>query len=89
MNEGEDKKTRDNDINYLKAFRKAGPFFGLGIQLAAAVVIMFFIGHWLDEKWGTTPWMMLAGITFGAAAGLYNFIKTVSSLDKKDENNKK
>ena len=71
-----------------KTFRAVGPFFTLGIQLAAAVALMFFLGRWLDERWGTTPWMMLAGTTLGATAGLYNFIKTSVDIGKKEEKQK-
>jgi len=67
-----------------RAFRELGPIFGLGIQLAASIAVMFFIGRWLDERWGTAPWMMLTGTAFGAAAGMYNFIKTVTGVTKKE-----
>ena len=83
MDDPDKKKTRWGLTNSFDAFRDAGPVFGLGIQMAAAVVIMFFSGRWLDDKWGTAPWMMVVGLFFGAAAGLFNFIRTVSRLDKK------
>lgn len=65
-----------------KAFREAAPFLGAGLQMAAAVVLMFFAGRWLDAKFGTDPWLMLAGMVVGAAGGLYAFIRTVSEVDK-------
>ncbi len=80
-----DEKKTDGELGaFPKAFRIAGPLFGLGIQLAAAVVVMFFVGRWLDGRWGTTPWMMLAGIMVGAAAGFYQFIKTVNDVNKRE-----
>jgi F0F1-type ATP synthase assembly protein I len=66
--------------------RKAGPLFGSGIQLAASVVIMFFIGRWADSTWNTKPWLMLIGIIFGTTAGLYNFFKIVNRVER--DNNK-
>jgi len=68
--------------SYGKAIRSAGPLFGSGVQLAASVVIMFFLGKWLDQQFNTTPWLMVVGIVFGVGAGLYNFIKLVSRVDK-------
>ncbi len=68
---------------YGNALRSAGPIFGSGIQLAATVVLMFFIGRWLDRQFGTDPWLMLVGIFFGLGAGLYNFVKIVQRVDKK------
>lgn len=80
-----DKKIPEREVGvFSKAFRIAGPLFGLGIQLAAAVVVMFFVGRWLDLQWGTTPWMMLAGTMVGAAAGFYQFIKTVNDVNKRE-----
>jgi ATP synthase protein I len=68
---------------YGNALRSAGPIFGSGIQLAATVVLMFFIGRWVDQKLGTDPWFMLVGIFFGLGAGLYNFVKIVQRVEKK------
>ena len=79
----------ENERGYIfRTFRVVGPFFTLGIQLAAAVALMFFIGRWLDERWGTAPWMMLTGTALGAIAGFYNFIKTSVDIGKKEENQK-
>lgn len=69
---------------YGKAMKTAGPLFGSGIQLAASVVLMFFLGRWLDEKFGTTPWLMIVGIFFGLGAGLYNFVRIVMKVDRQD-----
>jgi ATP synthase protein I len=72
--------------SYFKAIRVAGPLFGSGIQLAASVVIMFFLGKWLDEKFSTKPWLMLVGVIFGLSAGFYNFIKIVNKIEKDKTN---
>ena len=85
---GDRKKTSWGNLNSLNAFRDAGPFFGAGIQLAAAVVLMFFLGRWLDSQFETSPWLMLGGIVFGVGAGLYNFIRTVQQLEKKSTDKK-
>lgn len=61
--------------NSFKAYRAAGPLFGSGMQLAAAVVVFLFIGRWLDGVLGTDPWLMLTGALVGAAGGLYLFIR--------------
>ncbi|MGA2623983.1 MAG: AtpZ/AtpI family protein [Bacteroidota bacterium] len=80
----DEKRTEGESGVFSKAFRVAGPLFGIGIQLAAAVVMMFFVGRWLDQRWGTTPWMMLVGTMVGAAAGFYQFIKTVNDVNKRE-----
>ena len=43
----------------------------IGLELAAAVLLGFWAGYWLDKKLGTAPWLMLAGAAGGMAAGFY------------------
>lgn len=52
-------------------------YVGLGLQLAATVTIMIFIGVWLDGKFNTKPILTVVFSFLGVASGLYNFIKTV------------
>ena len=75
--------------NFSRAFLLAGPLFGSGIQLAAAVVFFFFVGRWLDGKFGTDPWLMLLGALIGAGGGLYNFIRIAirSSTTESEKSN--
>lgn len=75
--------------SFIKAYRDAAPYLALGIQLAATVVIMFYVGYWADEQFNTSPWLMLLGLGVGASAGLYNFFKTIIELGKKEEHEKK
>ena len=83
-----EKRTEGELGVFSKAFHVAGPLFGLGIQLAAAVVVMCFAGRWLDLRWGTTPWLMLTGTMVGAAAGFYQFIRTVNDVSKRESEKK-
>ncbi len=64
--------------------QEAAPFLGLGLQLAAAVLIFYFIGSWADRKLGTDPWLMIAGVAVGLVGGLIQFFRTVSGLTKND-----
>jgi ATP synthase protein I len=63
----EEKNSDRSWINYL----------GLGIELAATVTVMFFIGVWLDGKFNTTPILTVVFSFLGITSGLYNFIRTV------------
>lgn len=62
--------------------RDFGPFLTLGLQLAISVVVFFFIGYWLDGKFGTAPWCTLGGAFLGAAGGLIKFLREAISLGK-------
>jgi ATP synthase protein I len=66
-------------------YGKAYEIIAASIQLAAAVILMLFLGRWLDGKFGTAPWLMLAGLTVGFAAGLYAFLRSVQKLANNDQ----
>ncbi|MCX8011378.1 MAG: AtpZ/AtpI family protein [Ignavibacteria bacterium] len=69
--------------SYLEGYSKVGPYLGLGAQLAATVILMFFIGKYLDSVLNTYPLLLLVCSLLGAFAGLYNFIRSVLNLSKK------
>ena len=71
-----------------ESMHQAGPYLGLGTQLAATIVAMFFLGRWLDEQFNTFPILILIFTFAGSAAGLYNFIKTVLELNEKRKKGK-
>jgi F0F1-type ATP synthase assembly protein I len=62
-----------------------GPFLTLGIQLALAVVVFFFLGRWLDTLLGTAPWLMIGGLVAGITGGLIHFFRTAIALGKKQD----
>lgn len=78
MNQG-DKKDNGEGKKFVQS---VGPYIGLGLQLAATVVVMVFIGVWLDGKFNTTPYLTVLCSLLGIFAALYNFIKTVTKGDK-------
>lgn len=50
-------------------------YAGIGFQLAASVLIFLFLGQWLDERFGTEPWLLLIGVLIGAGAGFYSIYR--------------
>jgi ATP synthase protein I len=63
-------------------FKEYAPYLGLGIQLAATVAILAFLGIWLDKKFDSSPWFTIGCSFFGVFAGLYNFIRAVIKSGK-------
>ncbi|MCI0707772.1 MAG: AtpZ/AtpI family protein [Ignavibacteriae bacterium] len=67
-----------------KFYKEFGPFLTLGVQLAAAVIVFYFIGSWVDKSYDTSPAFTLVGIMLGTVGGLIKFFKTVIDLSKKE-----
>ena len=60
--------------------RKSGLAYAAAFSLFAAVVAGLLLG-WLLDRWlGTRPWLLVTGLVLGAAAGLYEFVRTSSKL---------
>lgn len=80
------KKNQKLDIT--QSYKEIGPYLGLGTQLAATIVLLFFVGRWLDSYLGSEPWFTISFSFLGGFAGIYNFIKTVLELNKKQKSEK-
>lgn len=48
-----------------------------GVQLAASVVAGLLFGNYVDGHLGTSPWLMIAGLSLGFAGGLVNLLRIV------------
>ena len=60
--------------------RKSGLAYAAAIALFASVVSGLIAG-WLLDRWlGTGPWLLVAGIVLGAAAGFYELIRITSKI---------
>lgn len=40
-------------------------YLGLGIQIAASMVMPLLLGVWLDRKFNLSPWLTIVGAGFG------------------------
>ena len=49
----------------------------LGVEMVAALVIAVVIGWGLDRVFHTRPWLMIAFVPLGAAAGLRNVFRAM------------
>lgn len=81
--EKEEKRFRVGTVN--KVLHEFGPYLTLGMQLAAAVLLFFFIGYFVDKRYGTEPTFMIIGLALGTAGGFIKFFKSIAELQKKDE----
>lgn len=61
----------------------------VGLELGLPIVIGILIGHWMDQKFGTGPWLTLFFLMCGIFAGfsfLYRMSKRYMRESKKVEN---
>ena len=52
-------------------------FVGLGFELVVPLLLGLFGGQWLDRRYGTAPWLLLAGVILGAVVGFLNLYRRV------------
>lgn len=60
-----------------EGYRKASPYIAASTSLVAAVGVFTGLGIWLDRKFGTLPWLTLAGVIVGMTGGFISFFKQV------------
>jgi F0F1-type ATP synthase assembly protein I len=65
-------------IQQMSSYSYVGIFFGIAICLGLGA------GRWADRRWHTDPWLTIAGIILGVAAGFVELYK-VSKKALKDE----
>ena len=73
------------DKNFNSTLTQIGPYMGLGTQLAATMVAMFFLGYWIDQKLNSLPIFTVIFSFLGGFASIYNFIKAVLNSNKKKQ----
>ena len=50
----------------------------VGTVLVGCIVLGYLLGGVLDRKLGTSPWLVVAGVMLGTAAGFVGLFRTVS-----------
>lgn len=50
-------------------------FAGIGIQFGVTVVAFAFAGVWLDQRLGTSPWLVLIMVFGGAGLGFWSMVR--------------
>jgi ATP synthase protein I len=56
---------------------EAAKYSQIGVMLVAPMLALGGIGYWMDGRWGTAPWLLLAGLILGMAGGFVNVLKLV------------
>jgi F0F1-type ATP synthase assembly protein I len=67
----------------------AATFAGLGLQLAASILLFLYLGRWLDTRLGTAPLLLVIGVFVGAAGGFYSLYRALTSAQRNASAGKK
>ena len=59
--------------------------FSLGMEFATSVLAGGALGFWLDKKWGTLPWLFMAGIMAGFSLGFYSVCRKTEVRKKQGQ----
>jgi ATP synthase protein I len=53
-----------------KQARQIGLLTTIPMILAAAPLVGYFLGHWIDRRFGTEPWFTMILLAVGLVAGI-------------------
>ena len=70
--------------------RQLGALSTIGLEMALSIALGLLGGRWLDEKFGTGPWLQWIGLALGlAAAGmsLYRLVRHAQKIMRDSEDN--
>jgi ATP synthase protein I len=59
---------------------QVGTTYRVFVELLAGVVVGCGLGWFLDGQFGTKPWLLLAFLLLGIAAGFWNVIRTARRM---------
>ena len=74
---------RPIDPEAKKMWRIAGSTGAVGFEVAVAIAIGYFGGQWLDQKFGTTPWLTIVGFVAGVGAAIKALVRVTRDYRKK------
>ncbi len=66
---------------------KYSEYLGLGIQIAASMVMPLLLGVWLDKKFELFPWLTLGGAIFGIVS-IFAIIFKIAYMANSDQKKK-
>jgi len=64
-------------------WRSLGELTSIGMTMVLCTVIGLGAGYWVDRWLGTSPWLMLAGLLLGIAAGFVNLFRSAKTAERR------
>ncbi|MEQ8766765.1 MAG: AtpZ/AtpI family protein [Planctomycetota bacterium] len=57
-------------------------YMGVGFGFMAEAGLVAALGWWLDGRFGTAPWLLVAGTMIGVTLATISLVKNIERLDK-------
>ncbi|MBN9161333.1 MAG: hypothetical protein BGO98_24015 [Myxococcales bacterium 68-20] len=64
-----------------KGLKSFGRYGSVGFELLASIAVGYYLGHWLDGKFGT-HWIGIVGFLLGCYAGFRALFRTASKMKR-------
>lgn len=78
----EDSPQPPDPNNQIGLLAKGMKYAGVATQFAVTLGVLGYIGFSADQKYGSDPWGVLAGILLGMGLGIWSMLKQLEKLDK-------
>ena len=69
------------DRDQKQMWRLTARYGAVGLEFGIAIALGYFLGAWLDEQAGTTPYLMILFVVLGAAAGMKSLLRVAKKVD--------
>ena len=63
------------DGAWVKGQRKQANAAGVGLQFGLTICLFAYVGLKLDQKFDTSPWILVAGVLLGFVGGTISLLK--------------
>ena len=80
-----EERSDDDPSTWRTALGDAGPYLGLGLQIALTMAFYVGAGLGLDLLLDTLPWLTMLGALVGLGTVLYQVVRVADELGKQGE----
>ena len=63
----------------------AALFAGVGLQFALSILVFVYLGNWVDRRFGTALWILLAALFFGAGGSFYSMYRKLMAAQARED----
>lgn len=75
--------------DFIKVGRDLASVGSFGFLMAAAILLGYFVGNFLDDYFGTSPWFLIIFLILGIVGGSMEYFNILKKIIKDPKLNKK